>query len=121
MLMGNQNNLQKAENAILHDQNRVERIRRYLLENLKTDLSASVVAQKFELSISSLQHLFKRYQKQSYHKYLEEIRMEKAFELITKEGKRVKEVMNLTGYKRRITFNRAFKRKYKQSPGHFMK
>ncbi len=100
---------------------RIEKIRQYLSENIETNLRLAVVADKFQLSVSSLQHIFKKYQGQSYHQYVEEIRMKKAFDLITKEGKIIKEAMCLTGYKKRMTFNRAFKRIYKHPPGYFMK
>ena len=111
---------------IYHESNdqeysRVEQVKRYVSKNIASDLSASTVAEKFELSISSLQHLFKKYQGQSYHQYLEDSRMKKAFDLITKEGKRISEAMYATGYHNRSTFNNAFKKKFKHRPGHFRK
>ncbi|MEO5990291.1 MAG: helix-turn-helix domain-containing protein, partial [Ferruginibacter sp.] len=78
-------------------------------------------SQRFELSISSLQHLFKKYEDQTYHHYLEETRMAKAFVLITKKGKRINEAMYATGYHNRVTFNIAFKKRFELSPSHFRK
>ncbi|MDE3184447.1 MAG: helix-turn-helix transcriptional regulator [Bacteroidota bacterium] len=109
------------ETSKLFEKSRHERIKEYITDKLSTDLRAAVVSQKFELSVSSLQHLFKKNQGQSYHHYLEETRMKKAFELIALKGKRIKEAMYVTGYKRRSTFNRAFKRKYNHPPGYFLK
>ncbi len=95
---------------------RVEQVKMYVSKNIASDLCASVVSEKFELSISSLQHLFKKYQGQSYQRYLEDSRMKKAFGLITREGKRISEAMYATGYHNRSTFNNAFKKKFKSHP-----
>lgn len=101
--------------------NRVEEVKKYIAENIAADLRASVVSGKFELSVSSLQRLFKKYQGQAYHQYLEDIRMKTAFYLITKEGKRISEAMYAMGYNNRPTFNAAFKKKFKYHPSHFRK
>jgi AraC-like DNA-binding protein len=103
------------------EKRRMEKIRQYLSENMESDLKLIMVADKFELSVSSLQHLFKKHQQKTYHRYLEDTRLEKAFDMITLEGKRIKEAMYATGYKNRVTFNIAFKKKFKHPPGHFRK
>lgn len=115
------NEIKNEANEILREQSRVEKIRQYIADHLATDLSATAVATKFGLSISSLQHIFKRHQQQTYQRYLEETRMMKAFELITKEGNRVQEAMYATGYNYKSTFNKAFKRRFKHPPGYFQK
>jgi len=101
--------------------NRVEQVKEYVSQNIAIDLSASIVSKKFELSVSSLQHLFKKYQGQTYHKYIEDVRMKKAYYLITKEGRRINEAMYATGYNNRPTFNAAFKKKFKHHPRYFRK
>ena len=119
--MAIRNEIQKDANAIFHEQSRVERIKNYIADNLQTDLSAVVVSKKFELSISSLLHIFKKHEQQTYQHYLEDTRMRKAFDLITKEGKRAQQAMYATGYKYRSTFNKAFNKKFKHPPGYFKK
>jgi AraC-like DNA-binding protein len=99
----------------------VEQVKKYIAENIATDLRASVVAKKFELSVSSIQRLFKKYQGQAYHRYVKDVRMETALYLITKEGKRISEAMYAAGYNNRPTFNGAFKKKFKHHPGYFRK
>ena len=99
----------------------MEEIRNYISANLQTDLRAATVAEKQELSMPTLRRLFKKYQAQSYNRYIKEVRLKKAFELITKEGYRVQQAMYATGYKYKSTFNKAFKRKFKYPPGHFQK
>jgi AraC-like DNA-binding protein len=96
-------------------------VKKYISENIASDLSASIVSKKFELSVSSLQHLFKKYEKRSYHHYLEETRMANAIMLITKKGKRINEAMYASGYNNRVTFNIAFKKRFGFPPSHFRK
>jgi AraC-like DNA-binding protein len=99
---------------------RVEKVKEYVLENLAGDLRISTVCKKFDLNKFTLQHIFKEQQKETYREYVERIRMEKALHLL-KEGKWVKEVMDITGYKNRGTFNRAFKKRHKFPPNFFKK
>jgi len=119
--MAMRNQIQDEANGLFHEYNRVEIIKKYINDNIKSNLHATIISRKFELSISSLQHLFKKYEGQSYRHYLEDTRMTKAFELITIEGKRINEAMYATGYHNRATFNAAFKKRFKHHPGHFKK
>jgi AraC-like DNA-binding protein len=112
---------QDESNELYQEYSRVEEVKKYIFENIDSDLSASIVSKRFELSISSLQHLFKKYEKQSYRNYLEETRMANAFVLITKKGKRINEAMYATGYNNRVTFNIAFKKRFAFPPSHFRK
>ena len=112
--------IQNEASEIRLEQNRVEKIKTYLANNLTHDLSIAAVSQKFEVSASTLRHIFKNHQQQSYRHYLEGLRMDKALEFL-KEGKWVKEVMTATGYKNRSTFNSAFKKRYKYPASHFKK
>ncbi|MEO8111302.1 MAG: AraC family transcriptional regulator [Ginsengibacter sp.] len=116
-----QYNIPNENNKLTREAQRVERIRQYLTQNLASDLHATTVAKKFRISLSSFHHLFKKYQGQSYHKYLEEIRMNKALALLQTEGIRIKEVMYATGYRNRSTFGNAFRKKFKNAPGYFKK
>jgi AraC-like DNA-binding protein len=112
--------IQDEPNELFHEQNRLERIKKYIDDNLKGNLGAAIVAKKFELSVSSLLHIFKKHEQQTYQHYLENVRMKKAMELI-KAGKWIQEIMDATGYKYRSTFHKAFKRKFKHPPGYFGK
>jgi AraC-like DNA-binding protein len=118
--MGFSDDIQDESNEFFHEQTRLERIKKYIAVNLSDDLSAAVVSKKFELSVSSLLHIFKKHEQQTYGHYLENVRMKKAIKLI-KEGKWVQEIMDATGYKNRITFYNAFKRTFNHSPRHFQK
>ncbi len=113
-------NIPDEPNEPEYEQSRLERIKEYIAANVSSDLSASTVSRTFELSVSTLLHIFKQHEQQTYQHYLEQTRMKKAMELI-KGGKWVKEVMHATGYKNRGTFYNAFKRKYQLPPRHFQK
>jgi len=104
-----------------YERSRIVGIKKYIVDNLNRDLSAFVVASQFEMSVSSLQHLFQKYQGQSYHKYVEDTRMVRAFDLITKERMRIQQAMFATGYKYKSTFNKSFKRRFGHSPRHYKK
>ncbi|MBN9350335.1 MAG: helix-turn-helix transcriptional regulator [Chitinophagaceae bacterium] len=91
-------------NRMSGEQGRPERIKEYIRHNLSADLGADSVSEKFGLSISSLLHIFKKHERQTYRQYIEHARMQAAFDLIANRDKRVKEAMYATGYKVKSTF-----------------
>ena len=108
------------EDELLHWQSRVERIKKYAGANLGQDLSAKTVAAKFELNEATFRHRFQKEEGETYHTYVERMRLTKALQLLS-EGLWVKEVMQEVGYKNRSTFNNAFKKRFKRSPAFFKK
>lgn len=112
--------IQEEENELPHWTSRVEKIKEYVLDNLAADLAIGAMSEKFELSASTLRHIFKKHAGESYGQYVERQRMIKALRLL-KKGKWVKEVMAMTGYKNRGTFNNAFKKRFKFPASHFKK
>jgi AraC-like DNA-binding protein len=113
--------IQKEKSEFRHWQRRGEKIKDYISANLAGDLSLATVSQKFELSTSTLKLIFKKYTGNSYHHHVEELRMKKAIKLIILEGQRVQQTMYASGYKYRSSFNKAFKKRFKHSPGYFLK
>lgn len=105
----------------IREKNRLESIKRHARENLSSDLHAAVMAQQFRISVSAIHYLFREYQGQSYHNYLQEIRMNTAIQFIQTGGMTVKEAMYATGYKDRKTFTNAFKKKFNRTPGYYKK
>ena len=103
-----------------HGKTRVEKVKEYVSENLAGDLRIITVSEKFNLNKSTLQHIFKEQQKETYREYVERMRMDKALHLL-KEGKWVKEVSLATGYNNRVAFYKAFKKRFQYSPGYFKK
>ncbi|MEO7049651.1 MAG: AraC family transcriptional regulator [Ferruginibacter sp.] len=98
----------------------IEKITQHLKAHLESDLKVTVVATLFDISPATLQHLFNKYIHQSFQHYVEDTRMTLAFELLM-QGKRIKEIMQATGYTYRPAFNKAFLKKYKYPPSHFRK
>jgi two-component system response regulator YesN len=103
-----------------HWKTRVEKVKEYVSENLDGDLRITTVCEKFDLNRSTLQHIFKEQQQETYREYVERMRIEKAFQLLI-EGKWVKEVFPATGYRNWSTFSKAFKKRYKYPPAFFKK
>ncbi|MEO5650037.1 MAG: hypothetical protein ABIR03_08950, partial [Ginsengibacter sp.] len=60
--MGIENQIQSEVNETRQGQSRVEKIKAYLSNNLTADLSTAAVSQKFDLSVSTLRHIFKNHQ-----------------------------------------------------------
>lgn len=95
-------------------------IKAYIARNLHRYLNAAGVAAHFVISPSSLQRLCRKYYGCSFKRFTEHCRMSRALHYLHK-GKRIKEVMYLTGYTHRSTFNRAFRRIYHYPPRHFIR
>lgn len=112
-------NIQQKE-ELLHWKTRVEKIKDFVTENIDGPLDASSVAQEMKLTPFTLQSVFKKYEGKTFRQYVEKVRMEKAFQLLS-EGKWVKEVVVATGYKHRATFDKAFKRRYQYPAAYFKK
>ena len=110
--------IHEESEELYRQQRRLERIKKYIDDNLSSDLSAAVVSEKFSISISTLHHSFKKHLLQSYQRYVEKVRMNKAMAMI-QSGKRIREIMAATGYKNRSTFYNAFKRIFKHTPATF--
>jgi transcriptional regulator GlxA family with amidase domain len=99
-------------------QRRLERIQKYIEDHLSEDLSAAVIAEKFDISASTLKHSFKKHMGQTCQQYVQEVRMKKAMEMI-RQGKRIRAIMVATGYKNRSTFYDAFRRTFQHTPATF--
>ncbi|HVZ96688.1 MAG TPA: AraC family transcriptional regulator [Chitinophagaceae bacterium] len=104
---------------VIRERNRLKEIINYVEANIDTNLQGRTVAEKCNVSVSTLFHLFKKHHRLSFHTYVEMQRMDKALHLLQNAGMSVKEVMYATGYKNKKTFNKAFKKKFRYTPGHF--
>lgn len=94
----------------------VDKVREYVLEHYNDpQLSLAMVGEEFYITEVYLSKLFKRATGDNFSKYLEQIRIEKAKELL-KSGTRVSEVAALVGYNSSQVFRRAYKRHFGYSP-----
>jgi AraC-like DNA-binding protein len=113
--------IKDAQHKFSKEQQRVDNIKLYVVQSLSADLHANAVASKFNISISSLQHLFTQYEHKAFHQFVEDARMARACELLQVTGARIKEVMYAAGYRNRKTFRNAFKKKFGNPPSYFQK
>lgn len=82
-----------------------------------SQLSLSMLADRFQLSEAYVSRNIKLCTNMSYSAYVEQLRMEKARELLLSNECKVGDVGELLGYDNVNTFYKAFKRYYKVSPG----
>ena len=99
-----------------------ERVRRavdLLSEKLREPLSLEVLAQECGLSVSRLAHLFREQIGVPPQQYLEEIRLQRAAQLLRSTGLRISEVAEETGYTGAFYFSNRFRKKFGQSPSEY--
>jgi transcriptional regulator GlxA family with amidase domain len=98
---------------------RIEKI----LSRLKEDISRKFVirdlAASVNLSASRLQHLFKQEAGISLLKYINNLRLEKARQLLETTELHVKEIRLTVGAGNESHFQRDFKRKFGQTPNNY--
>ena len=99
-----------------------ERIRRavdVLSEKMHEPLSLDRLAQACGLSVSRLAHLFRDQIGMPPQQYLEEIRLQRAAQLLRSTSLRIGEVAMETGYAGAFYFSSRFRKKFGQSPSEY--
>lgn len=96
---------------------REERVRRILraIES-KPRCSMDDLAVEFKLSLSHLQHLFKKQTGMGLGHLLSEQRLWRAAQLLAYSNLSVKEIADTVGYEHASSFIRAFERRFTQAP-----
>lgn len=87
--------------------------------NFFSSLSVEELAHLCSMSVSSFKRKFQEVFQDSPHRYLTQKKLEKAFQLITQSERRITDIAFDCGFESISTFNRAFKKAYRQSPSHF--
>lgn len=88
-----------------------EEMLRYIDNNFSNDmLCVSMIAQEFHMSESCFSQYFKKYVNQTFSKYLETLRINKAWELIKQTNDTIEEISEKVGYSSALSFRRAFKK-----------
>lgn len=85
------------------------------------DISLAAIAERFELTPSTLSRLFSQYNHIRFIDYLSDKRMEKAAELLGGTDLSIKEIVSRVGYIDVSSFTRKFTQTYKTSPGKYRK
>ena len=99
----------------------LEKILAYIDENICKPMTIAEICQKFSLSRSSLQILFKENMNQSPKKYINELKMEKSRLMICEDKYTISEIALMMGFNSIHYFSRAFTQKYHISPSEYSK
>ena len=86
-----------------------------------TGITVSEIAKRLHIARTYFSEIFKSRNGVSPKRYLDELRMEKAAELMLKHGISITATANSVGYPDVFAFSRAFKRYYKYAPTDYVK
>lgn len=99
----------------------LEKILTYIDENICKPMTIAEICQKFSLSRSSLQLLFKENLNQSPKKYINELKMEKSRLMICEDKYTISEIALMMGFNSIHYFSRAFTQRYHITPSEYSK
>ena len=92
----------------------------YIKNNLTADdLSQGAMAEMAGISREYFSRIFKTVTGMNYSKWLNMIRLEKATELLTEEGRTLTEIAMLSGFQSIPSFNRVFREEKGLPPGEY--
>lgn len=99
----------------------LERILTYIEQSICEPLTIAEICQKFSISRSSLQLLFKENLQQTPKKYISDLKLEKSCQLIREKKYSISEISLLLGFNSIHYFSRAFTHKYNMAPSEYSK
>ncbi|MBQ3801059.1 MAG: helix-turn-helix transcriptional regulator [Treponema sp.] len=105
--------------ASLTDRQRLEALRQRIQLNPSEDYHASELAAGLSMSESKLTRLFRSLYGISFHRYVQEQRLERAATLIAQGGVNISEAAQKSGYTNMSWFSKEFKEKFGISPKKF--
>lgn len=97
----------------------LQRVVRYVKENLDKELSLTDAAAAAFLSPNYLAHLLKKETGRTFTDLVTERRMERAKELLSTSNVRIREVAHQCGFSDEAYFNRRFRQQFQQTPKQF--
>lgn len=98
---------------------RIEELLANIESNLEQTPSIKQMAQSINVSVSYLQHLFKQETGANITKYIKELRLQKARELLETSHLRIKEIRLKVGASDETHFLRDFKQKFGLTPNEY--
>lgn len=116
--MNKKNNVRERSATAERKQQMLAEIYAYIDEHLEEAISLQVIANHFQVSISTVTQLFQRKTDKTFHQYLIQRRMAVAKNLIARAVP-LEEVGKQVGYADHSSFYRAFKQYYGTSPQEF--
>ena len=109
---------QQAEAAGGYRKKNIVDVLTYIHEHyLEDNFSVKYMASEFETSVSNLSHFFKKNQGMSISQYVENIKMERARELLEESDRKVSEIARLLRYGSSTVFIEVFKKQTGMTPG----
>ncbi len=96
-----------------------ENIINYLNENISQTVNLEDISKQFSYSLSSIKRIFKEETGSSIISYLNNLRMEKAKELLGNKHLSIGEIANKVGFSNTYYFSNSFKKKWGESPSKF--
>lgn len=99
----------------------LEKILAYIDETIYEPLTIAEICQKFSMSRSSLQILFKENLDMPPKKYINELKLEKSRQMICENKYTISEIALMLGFNSIHYFSRAFTQKYHMAPSEYSK
>lgn len=97
----------------------IEFVQKYINENLEGDLSLTVLSELVDLNPAYLCRLYKEITGSNLSQYINEMRIERAKELLINSNLKIYEVAKAVGYYTVSNFNRFFKKEVNITPGEY--
>jgi len=89
----------------------------YIFDNIETDINLDYLAHEFNISKFYLHRIFKEQIGTTIYQTIKNIRLQKASNiLLTNKKSTITEISNMCGYSSQISFIRAFKQRFNQTP-----
>jgi AraC-like DNA-binding protein len=99
----------------------LEKILSYIDDTIYEPLTIAEICQKFSISRSSLQILFKENLNQPPKKYINELKLERSRQMICENKYTISEIALILGFNSIHYFSRAFTQKYNIAPSEYSK
>lgn len=89
--------------------------------NLDKNLSIEYIAKEVGTNVNKLQESFKYMYDLTVNKYMQQVKLEAAKDLLNSSDYNISQIVNMIGLNNRSYFSKIFKEKYKVSPKYFLK
>ena len=102
--------------SVYNDNNLIDQIKIYIRRNYSKNLTQEFIASLFYLNRSYLSQLFKKKTGEKFVDFLNDVRIEKAKELLTNTDKKMYSIAKAVGYDNTKYFFRIFKKRMGITP-----
>lgn len=92
-----------------------------ITNNIDQNYSIEYIAKEVGTNVNKLQESFKHMYDLTVNKYMQQVKLEAAKELLASTDFNVSQIVNMIGLNNRSYFSKIFKEKYKVSPKYFLK